>query len=126
MAREDRGGAGRVRLLRQSLTESFLIVALSVIGALLVAEWGVAGIVSLTAIQVPRLESLRWNAAVLVFTGVIAAVTTLVVGSVPVLHSFTGDVQQALREVQKSSSAGARSQRLRNVLVESFLQRRTR
>jgi putative ABC transport system permease protein len=112
-------GAGRARLLRQSLTESLLIVVLSVVGALLLAEWGVAGIVSLTSIQVPRLESFRWNAEVLAFTIVIAAVTTLLVGSVPAIHAFSGDVQQALREGQKSSSAGTRSQRIRNILVVS-------
>jgi putative ABC transport system permease protein len=112
-------GAGRARLVRQSLTETFLIVVLSVIGALVLAEWGLAGIVSLTAIQIPRMESFTWNDAVLAFTVIIAAVATMLVGAVPVLHLSGGDVQQVLREGQKSSSTGTRSQRLRNILVVS-------
>ena len=112
-------GAGRARLFGQNLTESFLMAAASVLIALPVAEWGEASMVSLTAIEIPRMESLPWSAALLCFTAVVAMLAALIVGSVPVLHISKSDIQQVLREGQKSGSASPRSQRLRRILVVS-------
>jgi predicted permease len=112
-------GAGRSRLLRQNLTETFLIVALSVTAALLLANWGLNAVISLTGIHIPRVQTFHWNAAIFVFTAGIAAVTTILVGIVPVLQISSGEVLPTLREGQKSSSTSPRTQHLRNVLVIS-------
>ena len=112
-------GASRTRLLQQSLAESFLIVAMSVAGALLLANWGIAGMLSLTAVPIPRMEAFHWNTAVLAFTIVIAAIITLGVGAAPVLQVSGGDTQRALSPGQRSGSTGMRSRPLRSVLVVS-------
>jgi putative ABC transport system permease protein len=112
-------GAGRSRLLRQNLTETFLIVALSVTGALLLANWGLNAVVSLTGIHIPRVQTFHLNTAVFLFTAAVGAVTTIVVGVVPVLQVSSVDVLQTLREGQKSSSTSPRTQRLHDLLVIS-------
>jgi putative ABC transport system permease protein len=103
-------GAARGRLLRQSLTESLLIVVLSVVVALPLASWGLAAIVSMTSIQIPRMEPFRLSGPVLAFGTLLAGVTTVLVGLAPALQVSALSFQESLR---------TRSQRLRNAFVVS-------
>jgi putative ABC transport system permease protein len=112
-------GAARGRLVRQSLTESLLIVALSIIVALPLASWGLDAIVSMTSIQIPRMEPFRLSAPVLAFTALLAAVTTVLVGVAPALQFSAGSFQESLREGQRGATHGMRSRRLRNAIVVS-------
>ncbi|HKW88809.1 MAG TPA: ABC transporter permease [Candidatus Acidoferrales bacterium] len=112
-------GAGRTRLMRQNLTESFLIVCLSLVFAMAIANWGLALIVSLTSIQLPRMESFHLSVTVLVFLAVVAAITTFLVGLAPAMQSSQQDPQGALREGQRGGSSGLPSRRLRGILVVS-------
>jgi predicted permease len=112
-------GAGRFRLLRQNLTESFLIVSLSIVLAVAFAKWGLALIIQLTSIELPRMGSFRLSLPVLVFLAAIAAFTTFLVGLAPALQASHQDPQGALGKGQRSATAGTRSQRLRNALVVS-------
>jgi putative ABC transport system permease protein len=111
-------GAGRMRLLRQNLTESFLIVGLSIVLAVLFARWGLALIVSLTSIHLPRMEEFHLSIPVLAFIAVAAVLTALLVGLAPALQASQQDPQGALRD-GRCSGTGCRGQRLRSVLVVS-------
>lgn len=112
-------GAGRTRLMRQSLTESFLIVCISLILAVAVARWGLALVVSLTSIQLPRMESFRLSVPVLAFLAAIAALTTFLVGMAPAMQASQENPQRALREELRGGGPSLSGQRLRGILVVS-------
>ena len=110
-------GAGRTRLLRQNLTESFLLVAMSLVGAGAFAKWGLAVTVSATAIALPRMEAFRLSWPLLAFMAAIAAPITLLVGVAPGLEASRREPEGGLRDTQRGGMAGQRGQRLREALV---------
>jgi len=112
-------GAGRMRLLRQNLTEGLLIVGISVVLAVVFAKWGLALAVSLTSIHLPRMESFHLNLSVLAFLAATAALTTLLVGLVPAMEASRQDPQDSLCHGQRGGAIDRRSRRLRNWLVIS-------
>jgi predicted permease len=112
-------GAGRARLLRQSLTEALLIVCLSLVVALVVAKWGLALAVWFTSIDFPRMEPFRLNLPVLGFLAAVAVLTTALVGLLPALQSSRQDPQDALRDGPYCDGNGARGHRLRGALIVS-------
>ncbi len=112
-------GAGRHRLLRQNLTEAFLLVFVSLVLALGFAKWGLKLVVSLTSINLPRMESFHLNVPVLAFMSGIAALATILVGLLPALQLSRQDPQGALRDGQRTGETGPRGQRLRGGLVVS-------
>lgn len=112
-------GAGRARLLRQNLTEAFLIVCISLALGMAVAKWGLALTVALTSVQLPRMESFRVNFPVLAFLCAIAALVTLLVGLVPALQLSQQDPQGALRSGQYGGGTGLPGRRFRGGLVVS-------
>ncbi len=110
-------GADRMRLLRQSLTETLLLVFASLAVAVLFAKWILALTVSLTSIDLPRMESFQLNLPVLFFISAIAAFTTILVGLAPALYSSHSDPQLALRDGRNSSNTGVRGRRLGSALI---------
>jgi putative ABC transport system permease protein len=112
-------GAERTRLLRQNLTESLLIVTLSVPLAVGLARWGLALTVALTSVHLPRMEAFHLNLPVLAFLCAVAALTTILVGIVPALQVSRQDPQGALRDVQFNTGSGLRGTKLRSALVIS-------
>lgn len=112
-------GAGRVRVLRQNLTEAFLIVCISLLLGIAVAKWGLALTVSLTSFRLPRMEPFRLNLPVLAFASAVAALTTILVGVVPALQMSQQNPQAALRSGQYGGGSGPQGQRLRGILVVS-------
>lgn len=112
-------GAGRMRLLRQNLTESLVIVGTSAAVALAFAKWGFALIVSLTQIHLPRMEAFQLSGPVLAFLAAIGALTTVLVGLAPALQASRQEPQGALRDGQRGGGSSLRSRRLRGGLVIS-------
>ena len=112
-------GAGRMRLLRQNLTESLLIVGISAVVAVAFAKWGLALIVSLTQIHLPRMQAFQLSLPVLAFISAIIALVTVLVGIAPALQTSRQDAQGALRDAPRSGASAPRSTRVRNSLVIS-------
>jgi len=115
-------GAGRLRLIRQFLTESVLLAILGGTAGLLLATWGIAGLVGLLArtdIPVYGLEQIRIDPAVLGFTLLVSVVTGMVFGIAPALEASRGDVNEALKEGGRTTTAGGSRARLRKLLVIS-------
>ena len=110
-------GAGRMRLLRQNLTEAGLIVFFSTLLSVALARFGIALAVSLTSIQIPRMESFQLSLPVLAFTAAIATLTTIVVGLAPSLQGSGEYVQIALRNGRRLGGLVPTSQKLRDGLV---------
>jgi putative ABC transport system permease protein len=112
-------GGGRIRLLRQNLTEALLIVAASTGLAVAIANWGLALIVSLAWVPMPRMESFHLSLPILLFMTVIAALTTILVGVPPALQASRQEAMGCLRNGPRGGTIDFRSQRLRDALVIS-------
>jgi putative ABC transport system permease protein len=76
-------GANRGRLIRQLLTETLLVAISGCLLGLLVAFWTTRLIVALAPPDIPALARLGVNTRVLVFSTVLTAIVTIVVGIVP-------------------------------------------
>lgn len=110
-------GAGRGRLVRQLLTESTLLsLAGGAIGVLL-AWWGVRTLVRLDPGNIPRLDSVRIDGGVLLFSLGVAAATGLLFGLLPALHLSRLDLRTVLQSGSHGSGVGRGYRRFRNALV---------
>jgi len=110
-------GASRGRLMRQMLTESLLIAGAGAVAGAALAIAGVKGLVAMLPAGFPRSSDIHLDAAVFVFTFVVAAGAGLVFGLVPAIQAARFDIQQGLRDGGRGSTAGGRHTRLRGVLV---------
>jgi len=109
-------GAPRGRLLRQLLTESVLLAGLGAVLGMVLAYWGVQGLVASLPANVPRADEIRVDGVVLAFTGALAVLTGLLFGIAPAWKISSGGVQNALRE-EGRGTVGPAHHRLRNTLV---------
>lgn len=111
-------GAGRLRVIRQLLTESVL---LSLIGGTLgfvLASWGNTLLVSLIPRDVPRIHEVGVDFRILSFGLAISFITGIVFGLVPALQISKVDLQTSLKEGTRSV-AGGRQNKIRSLLVVS-------
>ncbi|MGH7619938.1 MAG: ABC transporter permease, partial [Gemmatimonadaceae bacterium] len=110
-------GGGRGRLVRQLLTESFVLATLGGIVGVAFAWWGVRVIGSLLPEDLARTATLEIDARVLAFTGLLVVATGIVFGLVPALRSSRGGAS-SLRDGARSSTGGS-NRRLASALVSA-------
>jgi predicted permease len=113
-------GAGRLRLIRQLLTESLLISLTGGAAGLLVGSWTLGALVG----SIP--ESLgasglqgKFDYRVLAFSFGISILTGLLFGLIPALRSTSADLQSTLREQGANVFGGKSNVRLRKALLVS-------
>src|SRR5215475_11925094 len=109
-------GARRIRLLRQSLVESLTISLIGGALSLLLAVWGVGFISRRLFSELPGAK-VSLDLRVFGFALICSVLTGLIFGTVPAWLASRADVNQALRENVRGSSAGRSHQRLRNALI---------
>lgn len=110
-------GASRWRIARQLLTESVLLSALGGVFGLLLAWWGTRALIALSPAGLMDLRNVAVNLPVLGFTLGLTLLTGIIFGLVPALEAARFDLTESLKEGGKNIGGGARSQRLRNLLV---------
>ena len=110
-------GADRGRLMRQLLTESALLTAISLGLGLVLTMGALRALTALGPAGLPGADTIALNVPVLVFALVLGAFTGMAFGLLPALHVSKTDVQSVLKEGAKSADGGARGQRLRSLLV---------
>ena len=110
-------GAARGRLIRQFLTEAFLLSltggGLGVLGAFL----GVAGLVALAPENLPRLDSVSINAPVLAFAFLVSTAMALGLGGFTARRATAGDPRKGLAEGGRGQAGSQRSQRVGLAIV---------
>ncbi len=112
-------GAGRLRLVRQLLTESVLLGCAGGALGLLLALWGVGLMRSFAGGDegVSLAQELAIDGPVVVFTAVVSVFAGLLFGLLPALQVSRSQVVSSLKEGSGGVSQTARVRRLRHVLV---------
>jgi putative ABC transport system permease protein len=110
-------GAGQWRLFRQLLTESLVLASASAIVGLAFAWASVRLLLAIDPLAVPRADTLTIDARVLLFTALLAIVTTVIFSLAPALRALRLDLVDALKEGGQQGTSGRQRQRLRGLLV---------
>jgi putative ABC transport system permease protein len=110
-------GAGRGRIVRQLVTETFPLSVLGGLLGVLLAWGGLKLFVAAAPPGFPRLEELSIDASVLGFTAIIVLLTTVVFGIVPAMQASKPDLVVSLKESGRSGTDSVTRQYLRSMLV---------
>jgi predicted permease len=106
-------GAGRLRLVRQLLTESLLLSIVGGAAGLLAAKWGVQLLMAMSPAEIARINesspSSLLDGRVLGFTCLVVLLTGLLAGVFPALQASKIDLNETLKA--QSTAGSARSRR---------------
>jgi len=109
-------GASRTRVVRQLVTESVLLALLAGAASVLVAAWGIRGLVAIAPAGLPRIAEVQVDLRVLVFASLVSLAASLVFGIAPALHASRSDLNDVIKQGTRTMSAGAGG-RLRSSLI---------
>jgi predicted permease len=110
-------GAGRLRLLRQLLTESITLSLLGGAAGVVLGTWGVNALLALNPIPIPSYNRITVDLTVLGFTFIASVVTGVVFGLAPAWQTLRFDLHSALKEGGRGAVAEAGQRRLSSLLV---------
>jgi predicted permease len=116
-------GAGRIRIVRQLLTESMVLALLGGVFGLALGAIGIRALLAVNPGNIPRVGeagaavAIDWR--VLTFTVVISLLTGVIFGLFPALHASRTDLNTTLKEGSARSSGGFRQNKARAILVVS-------
>ncbi len=110
-------GAVRGRLIRQYLTEAFLLALLGGGLGVLGAFWGVAGLIGLAPQNLPRLDSVSISIPVLVFALLLSTAVAAGLGAFTALRATSGGLRQGLVEGGRGQAGSTGAQRVGRVIV---------
>jgi putative ABC transport system permease protein len=116
-------GAGRLRVVRQLLTESLVLSLIGALVGLLFASWMINYMKNSVPPDIGRhvaaLKRVEVDGSVLAFTLLVAALTALVSGLAAALQASSPNLSQTLRESSATLTPGSGRCRLRSLLVVS-------
>jgi putative ABC transport system permease protein len=111
-------GAGRLRLVRQLLTESLLLSVLGALLGLLLAQWGTQALLAFMQLKDdPVVFNVAPDARVLLFTTAVAVLTGVFFGLAPALRSSRLALATDLKGTANSVAGRGLGQRLNQSLV---------
>jgi putative ABC transport system permease protein len=110
-------GAGRLRLVRQLMIESFVLSFAGTVLASLLAGWGIGVLRTSMPDGVPRVSAIAFNMRVFVAAAGLSVVTAILFSLVPALQASRPELTNALKDGARSASAGRGRLRLRRALV---------
>lgn len=103
-------GAGRWRLLRQSLIESTVLSLAGGALGLVVAGWGTSAAVAVLPTTLPRASEIHIDSRVLIFALAISLLTGILAGLVPAIRTSRARLSETLKEGGRAASARGRGQ----------------
>lgn len=110
-------GSGRIRLVRQVLTESGVIALAGCAAGTLFAWWGVRLVVAMAPRNVYGLAQAGVNPTVLGVAILASAVSAMLFGTAPALYAIRAHPAGALAEGSQRAGFGRGRQRLQRILV---------
>jgi putative ABC transport system permease protein len=110
-------GAGRGRLVRQLLTESVVLAICGGVAGIILARWGLDGLLALAPTSLPRISEIHLDSGVLLFSLALSVVTGIAFGIAPALLAARTDMNEALKQGTRGSTEGGIRGRLRSALV---------
>ena len=111
-------GASRGRLVRQFLVESLVLALLGGVVGWILGVYGVDAFRHLAPADTPRLDDLRMDRWVFVFSLAVSVLAAILFGLAPALQSSRATIGTALKEAGPFGLTGTRArQRLRSALV---------
>jgi predicted permease len=110
-------GASRGRIIRRLLTESLLLAIAGGVLGTLCAFWGVSALVQFAPENLPRVNQIKIDGIVLLWTAVVSLLTGLAFGLVPAWQGSRLNLNEALRDGGRASTESAGRRRGRGVLV---------
>jgi predicted permease len=110
-------GAGRSRLLRQMLAESFLLSFAGAAAGLFLAHTTTNGIVHSRVFFIPLLSTAHVDRPALIFTITAAGIMAVILGVVPALQLSKITLRNDLKEASRGLSEGTSHASLRSFLI---------
>ncbi|MGH9498940.1 MAG: ABC transporter permease [Terriglobales bacterium] len=111
-------GAGRLRLIRQLLTESVLLALMGGAAGTLLAVWAVPALLAMSPSDIREFTSIGVNRDVLVFSIVVSVLSGILFGLAPALQASRGNLNEYLKEGERGSTSGHGRTRSALVVVE--------
>lgn len=99
-------GATRGRVVRQMLTESLVLASLGTVAGLVLAWFGIRGLLALGPPEFPRMETVSIDVTVLAFALATTVGAALLFGLLPAMRAGRTDVAEVLKEGGRTSSLG--------------------
>jgi putative ABC transport system permease protein len=110
-------GSGRGRIIRQLLTESFVLASLGAVVCLIVVRIGMSALLKWLPQWLPRLNEVSLSPTVLAFTAIVSLLTAVVFGILPALQTSRLDLSTAFKSGNRSATSSPGKQRLRSAFV---------
>jgi putative ABC transport system permease protein len=110
-------GSGRGRMIRQLLTESFVLASLGAVVCLIVVNLGMSALLKWLPQWLPRLNEVSLSPTVLAFTVGVSLLTAFVFGILPALQTSRLDLSTAFKSGNRSATSSPGRLRLRSAFV---------
>ena len=109
-------GAARWRLVRQMVTETFVLAFAGSAVGLLLAYWTTDLFIGIGGGTIPRPDVIRIDGRVIAFAVAMAAFAALLAGVIPAVQASGGSLADPLKEGGRDTAAGS-SRRTRSILI---------
>ena len=109
-------GATRRRMVRQLVTESALLAIVAGGLGVLIAAWGIRGLLAIAPPGLPRLDEVGVDLRILGFAVIVSLTSSFVFGLAPAVQTSGVDLNEVLKQAGRGAGSGSRG-RLRASLI---------
>jgi predicted permease len=113
-------GASPARVVRQLVTEGFVLSSMGGGAGLLLAWWTMRAMLRLAGDALPRLDSIAFDRRIVLFTVALAFVTPLIFGVIPALRAALRPTFDALKEGSRGTAGHQRQRTLGALVIAQF------
>jgi len=110
-------GAGRMRIVRQLLTESLLLAGMGGLAGFALAFWGTRLLIQMSPKDLLGIDSIALDYQLLGFALAVSLLTGIIFGLAPAIQASRASINEPLKEGGRSAASSGGSHRLRNVFV---------